>query len=325
MAVPRGALHLSKKRGGNFLGGILKGAGGLLGIAAGIAPMALGGFGGVSGLVSGGLPLTAVSGLAGGPNALAALNGMQQGRMNAAAMAAMRKRMAARQGLDDDDLSMDDEMGYMSEFENAPAANSPGAMVFRVTCTGHNEVGGVGQIYWMQDETVQDGGKATKRSVAWVDPILLAKQGEAAPSRIVRGYFAFQGASIDPAIVEIGKTVTVSVKLPLPEEPKVHVVVVARNAKTGAMWQLSPGEAGVYRAEIPIDDKFAKNDQTISILAYASGGESDGRSKKAEDAISGAGMWKLEKAFEYNPRIVASRNRLDLRLTVVQTSKQSER
>lgn len=333
LAVPRGALHLSKKRGGGFsLGGILKGAGSLLNVAAGVAPMALGGFGGLPGLGGGGA-LSAVTGLAGGGNPLGGLGGLAGKLPGGVALpngANMKKMMEAMQkagaqgGMSDELMrslmsahgdGMDDEFGA-----DAPSPNSPGALVFRVTCSGYNEVGGVGQIYWMQDETVQDNGKDKARSVAWVDPICLAKDGDSLPSRIVRGYFAFADSGIEPAIVEMGQTVTIFAKLPLPEEPKVDLVVLARNAKTGEAWELSLGADGVYKAEIPVDKKFAKNDQTISILAYPRAG-TEGRSKKAEDAIKGAGLWKLDKRFEYNPRIIASRNRADLRLTVVEPAK----
>jgi hypothetical protein len=346
LAVPRGALHLTKKKGGNFLGGILKGAGSLLNVAAGVAPMAMGGLGGlgslgnVAGLAGGSNPLGAISGLAGGGNPLGALAGsggrlsggagMPQG-MDMRKMMEMAKKNALAAGVDS--KMLDEAMkGYGGMFgdddggfgEDAPAANAPGAMILRVTAAGRSEAGGVGQLYWMQDETVQEEGKEKKRTSAWVDPICLAKEGDELPSRIVRGYFAIVDGGLDPAIVEVGKTVTVAIKLPLPDEPKVDLVVIARNAKTGETWELTPDkEPGVYKAEIPVDKaKFAKNDQTLSILAYARDPKVEGRSKKAEDAISGAGLWKLDKRFEYNPRIVASRNRVDLRLTVVEPAKE---
>jgi hypothetical protein len=331
MAVPRGALHLTKRR-GSFFGGLLKGAGGLLNVAAGLAPMAMGGFGGIPGLAGGGLPLAAMSGLSGAGNPLSAASGLlaaqsalstfkgaHGGAPSPAAMEAMRRRASARRLSRDDNSEQDADVDLAFEFGSAPAANSPGAMIFRIASPGREEVGGVGQIYWIQDDTIDVGGKKRKQTTAWVDPVWLAKQGEGAPSRIVRGYFAFQAASVDPAIVETGQKVTISARLPLPEEPKVQVVVVARNAKTGATWQLLPSEGAVYRAEIPVEDGFSKNDQTISVLAYAASGE-EGRSKKAEDAIDRAGMWKLERPYEYNPKIVSSRNRLDLRLTVVPAS-----
>jgi hypothetical protein len=345
LAVPRGALHLSKKKGGNFLGGILKGAGSLLNVAAGVAPMAMGGFGGlgsVAGLAGGGNPLSAVTGLAGGGNPLGGLGGLQAlagsagkfaggagfpGGMDPRKMMEMMKKNGALAGMDSD--SLDELMKsyggmFGGEDGGQPAANAPGTMILRVTSAGRSEAGGVGQLYWMQEETVQEAGKEKKRTVAWVDPICLAKEGDELPSRIVRGYFAIVDGGLDPAIVEIGKTVTVAVRLPLPDEPKVDLVVLARNAKTGETWELTPDkEPGVYKAEIPVDKaKFAKNDQTLSVLAYARDPKMEGRSKKAEDAINGAGLWKLDKRFEYNPRIVASRNRVDFRLTVVEPAKE---
>src|SRR5205823_10295244 len=128
------------------------------------------------------------------------------------------------------------------------------------------------------------------RSVAWMDPIWLSKEGEKEPSRIVRGYFALANPHAAPAIVELGQNVTISVWLPMPAEPKVNVVVIARNEKTHEIFELQPAERGIFQSEIPVDKRFTKNDQTISILAYAADSERGGRSRKAEDAIAGAGL-----------------------------------
>ena len=339
--VSREDLHLVKRRkGGGFLGGLFKGVGNIVNVAAGFAPMML--TGGLSGLAGGGLsglaggnPLGAASGLiGGGKGPLGALSGAVGGGFpgfpggklpgGMTGITPEMMKMMSQGGMPGGDYlsklmaqygGMDGEMGG-----GEPAANSPGALPFRVTLAGHMEVGGVSQVYWMQEEPIEENGKKKSRTVAWVDPIWLAKTGEEAPSRIVRGFFAFQDAAIDPAIVEIGRNVTLAVKLPLPDEPKVDVIVVARNSKTGEIWQLDPAGDGVFKAEIPVDKKgFGKDDQTISVLAYAADPATPGRNKKAEDAIKG--LWKLDKPYEYNPKIVASRNRVDLRLTVVEPAK----
>jgi hypothetical protein len=98
-------------------------------------------------------------------------------------------------------------------------------------------------------------------------------------------------------------------------------VVVARNNKTGEMYELERLEQGLYGAEIAIDKRFPKNDQTFTILAYAEQDERPGRSKKVEESLVGQGYFKPDKPFLYNPLMLVSRNRAEVVLTVVEPSR----
>ncbi len=330
LSVPRDVLHLSPKRkGGNFLGSILGGVSKLTSIAASVAPMAIGagalgglalpgGAGGIGQIIGGGgIPNLGEIGQGIGQFAAVGMGGVGQMKPTAAQIEMVKKMMPP--GMNTEYL--DSMMNMYGANSQEPTANSPGALVLRVVRTGSSEVGGIAQVYWLQNSEVEENGKSVKRSEVWLDPIWLSKDGGKAPSRIVRGYFAISDAHADPPIVEFGQTLTLSVELPLPEEPRVNVVVLAHNAKTGETFELAPAGDGLYRAAVPVDKKFAQNDQVISILAYPREAGASGRSDKEEDAISGAGLWKLDKPFVYNPRLIASRNRLDLKVTVVEPAR----
>jgi hypothetical protein len=202
-----------------------------------------------------------------------------------------------------------------------PERALPGAMVMKVSSPGHNDAVSVARVYWMQEEVYRSKGKEQKALTAWVDPAKMSTAGAEKPSIIASDYLTFTEARLEPSIAEPGQTVTISVRLPTPPDPRTPVVVVARNNKTGQYVHLLPGGDGYYHGEIVVDKKFPKNDQTYCVLAYAEQDDRPGRNKKAEDAINGAGLFHAEKPFVYNPLLLVSRNRAELTLTVVEPPK----
>lgn len=197
------------------------------------------------------------------------------------------------------------------------ARNMPGALVMKVAHPGHNDAVAVARVYWMQQELYTAGGKQQKALSAWIDPVHLTSAHAEERSRIEADYLYFSGARLEPSIAMPGQTVILSARLPRPPEPNTPVVVVARNDRNGRTYLLSPAGGDLYRAEIDVDEKYPRHDQTITILAYAEQSEQPGRSKKVEDAIARAGLWNPKKPYVYNPLLVASRNRAEVTLTVV--------
>jgi hypothetical protein len=141
------------------------------------------------------------------------------------------------------------------------------------------------------------------------------------PSRIKSEYLRFAAARLEPSLAEPGQRVRILAKLPSPPDPAIYTVVVARNSRTGQKWELSPIGDGRYEGEFVVDKHFPRDDQTISILAYAAQEQKPGRRPDAERAIEGAGLWDTKKPYRYDPLLVVSRNRADLVLTVVSSKK----
>lgn len=193
----------------------------------------------------------------------------------------------------------------------------PGALVIKAVAPDRKDLIGVAKVYWMQQETFKAGGKQSRTVAAWLDPVRLASVSSEAPSIVSSEYLHFTGARLQPSIAEVGQKVRIIATLPAPPEPAIYPVVVARNERTGQMWELEYVEAGVYEGEITVDKKFPKDDQIISILAYASKDTKPGRRKEVEDSLKRAGLWDIKKPYRYDPLLVVSRNRADLTLTVV--------
>lgn len=193
----------------------------------------------------------------------------------------------------------------------------PGALVIKAVAPDRKDLVGIAKVYWMQQETFKAGGKQSRTVAAWLDPVHLAPVTSEASSIISSEYLHFTAARLEPSIAEVGQRVRILAKLPAPPEPPIYPIVVARNNRTGQMWELEYVEAGIYEGEFVVDKKFPQHDQTISILAYASKDTKPGRRKEVEDSLNRAGMWDIKKPFRYDPLLVVSRNRADLTLTVV--------
>jgi hypothetical protein len=197
------------------------------------------------------------------------------------------------------------------------ARKEPGALLIKAVSPNAKDLIGVAKVYWMQQETFKAGGKQTRTVAAWLDPVQLASVSSSQESVIDTDYLHFTGARLEPSIAEVGQRVRIVAALPSPPEPQVYVVVVARNNRTGQMWELTHVEGDFYAGEFVVDKKFPRDDQTISILAYASKDTQPGRRAEVERAIQGAGLWDMKKPFRYDPLLIVSRNRADVTLTVV--------
>jgi hypothetical protein len=197
----------------------------------------------------------------------------------------------------------------------------PGAMVIKAVSPGTKDLVAIGRVYWVQKETFRAGGKETKNLAAWLDPIQLQRTESEKPSTIGTETLTFTGARLEPSIAEPGDRVRIMARLPLPLQPTVYITVVARNNRTGQKWELLPERNGVYAIDIEVDKRFPKDDQTISILAYAAQENKPGRRGDVERAIEKSGLWDPNKIFVPNPLLAVSRNRADLTLTVVAPSK----
>lgn len=197
----------------------------------------------------------------------------------------------------------------------------PGSLLIKVIGPDSSDVVGVSHIYWMQEETLSAGGRSKKTLAAWLDPVRLESVDGDAPSKIDGAYLRFVNTHIEPSIAEPGQVVRIVTRLPMPPSPEINVIVVARNNRTGKIWELTRDNDGYFNTEIQIDKRFPHDDQIISLVAYAADEKHPGRRPKAEGAIEHSGIWDARKPFVYDPALVASRNRADVTLTVVSPSR----
>jgi hypothetical protein len=200
----------------------------------------------------------------------------------------------------------------------------PGALAMKVTMPGRNDAVAAASVYWMQEEVYRAGRKEQRVLSAWMDPVALSPVDSKTDSAIGSTYLLFSEARIEPSIAEPGQVVILTASIPTPPEPRTPIVVVARNNRTGQIIPLSHAGDGRYRGEISVDKKHPKDDQIFSIVAYPEQTDETGRSKQVEDAIRKAGLFDPGRPFVYNPLLVASRNRAEVTLTVVEPARRKK-
>lgn len=196
--------------------------------------------------------------------------------------------------------------------------SAPGVVTIRVAAEDGETIAGLSRVYWMQEEIYRAGGRESRALVAWLDPVLLAEPGARGRSTLGSDLLSFTEARLQPAIVERGGQVRIGVTFKSATEPRTPVVIVARNSRTGEMFELERAGADRYEATFEVGRKHPLHDQVITVIAYAGQDTRPGRLPEVERALLKAGYWDPKKRFVYNPLVVASRNRVELTLTVVQ-------
>ena len=290
LAVPRHLLHLDKKRVG-FATQVFNGVSHFVGDAAGFVANPL--RAGVHAITS-----SQAAGIAGGPIA--------QGGVLAGGVV------------------VDQLLFKMTPQHKTPAAGArkqPGSLLIKAVAPDSHDLLGIAQVYWAQQEVFRAGGKQSKTLAVWVDPVKMAGADTETESKAASDFLRFTSARLEPSIAEVGQTVRITATLPAPPAPAVYVTVVARNNRTGQKWELAPIGNNRYAGEFTVDKRFSRDDQTISVIAYAAQPDAPGRRKNVESAIEGAGLWDARKPYHYDPLLVVSRNRADLTLTVVEPAR----
>jgi len=195
---------------------------------------------------------------------------------------------------------------------------SPGVVTMRIYAEGHEPVAGLNRVYWMQEEVYRAGGSEQRALVAWLDPVRLGDHLSDRAGELSSEVMCFTAARITPSIVQRGHEVSISVTFRHAPEPRTPIVVVARNSRTGKMLELQRTGPDSYGCTFVVDQKSPLNDQIITVIAYAAQDTRPGRLPDVERALLRAGFWDPRKRFVYNPLTVASRNRVELTLTVVE-------
>lgn len=195
--------------------------------------------------------------------------------------------------------------------------SAPGVVTMRVYADGHEDVAGLSRVYWMQEEVYRVGGGEQRAMVAWLDPVRLGSAG-GGRSVLSSDLLCFTEARVSPAIVERGQEVTLSVTFHQASDPRTPVVIVARNSRTGQMYELERVGPDRYACRFMVDKRNPLNDQILTVIAYAGQDTRPGRLPDVERALLRSGLWDPGRRFVYNPLLVAGRNRVEVTLTVVE-------
>lgn len=208
-----------------------------------------------------------------------------------------------------------------SVLPEVPDEDGPGVFIAKVVCPGYQDYQGPVQAYWM--DPPDDEGDNTLDF--WLDPIALAPRTDDKESKLRSGprgeFMRLRQAALEPSIAPRNSSFTISVRLTIPPEAVEGIKVIARSDRTEEMVPLEPvaEDPGLFRGQMKVGAEWPLNDQKIILLALRSvPASADGpRSAVPEVLAEKLSLWKARK-FTFDPQILASRDREELTLTVVE-------
>jgi hypothetical protein len=211
----------------------------------------------------------------------------------------------------------------------------PGEVRIAVTAPGYQEIKAKAGAYWMEaaEEPARDAPKEQREAAvgprAWLELVKLAPAAMGDKKSAVENVAVLLAEPrLEPSLAPAGGTVRLSVKLNAPPPPPGRTLlamrVFAREDKKHVVAELKPGEgpnANVYSGELVLDPKTPAGDTTITLVALrAEPVEVNLRESKTDpllDFARGLDDLDADKPYEFDPRIMASENRLDVTLTIL--------
>lgn len=206
----------------------------------------------------------------------------------------------------------------------------PGEVFLSVTAPGFKELKEKVGAYWLEPPCeASTDGKTPKTGVrAWLETVKLAPAAAAdKKSEVENCAVLLSEARAEPGLAAAGTPVKVFVKLATPGNQPLNVRVFAREDKKRTVVELKPqqGAPGVFVGDIPLDADLKPGDTVISLVALKADPIEVKINKDKADALldfaKGLDDMDADKAYEYDPRIMASENRVDLMLTVLDPKK----
>ncbi len=180
--------------------------------------------------------------------------------------------------------------------------------------------------YWLEGAST-DKAKPLGMQ-AWVDTVKLAPIAGDKKSDVVQEALTLTEPTIDQPLLAAGSPVKLKVKLLSPPGPDHRVRVFAREARKDVVVELTPQEGAdknIYVGTLTLDLKTPAGETTVSIAALrAEPVDVKLDPKKADplnEFVRRLDDMRANKPYQYDPRIMASENRIDLKLNVLDAKK----
>lgn len=206
----------------------------------------------------------------------------------------------------------------------------PGEVFLSVIAPGYKELKAKAGAYWLEPSNpASPDGKTPESGVrAWLETVKLAPIAAADKNcEVENNAILLSDARAEPALAVAGTTVKLLVKLAVPGNQALKIRVFAREDKKRTIVELNPqeGAPGVFIGDLPLDAKLDVGDTVVTLIALrAEPIEVKLKKDKADPLLEFAkGLDDMDagKTYEFDPRIMASENRLDLTITVLDPKK----
>jgi hypothetical protein len=205
------------------------------------------------------------------------------------------------------------------------ASGQKGQAALLVSAAGFKEARVTVGAYWMEHPKVEKGKRPGMQ--AWLDTIQIAPVSGNKGASVVQQVLTLSNPIVEPTLAPAGSPIKIQVKLNIPPGPERRVRVFAREARKDIVVELThqPGTDNIYAGTMTLDKKAPAGPTAISVGALrALPIEVNLDPKKVDPLQSFVARlddMKAGHAYEYDPRIMASENRLDLNLTVLEPKK----
>lgn len=203
-----------------------------------------------------------------------------------------------------------------------------GQALIAVSASNFKEAKGKAGAYWLEGAST-DKDKPLGIQ-AWLETVKLAPTMGDKPSEIAQEALTLAEPVLEPTLVPSGGTVKIQVKLQSPPGPENKVRVFARESRKDIVLELFPQQGAdktLYVGTLTLDPKTPHGETTLTIAALrADPLEVKLNNKKADpllEFVRRLDDMEASKPYEYDPRIMASENRLDIKLTVLDAKKET--
>lgn len=203
--------------------------------------------------------------------------------------------------------------------KHSRAALLPGEVEIQVSAKDYKEGRGKAGAYWIAPASTT--GAPLNGPQAWLEPVKLAPAAGAKKSEVADAAVLLSDPHLDPAMATPNSTLKIDVKLAMPAEPKMDIRIFAREEKKHTIAELKPGANGVWAGELQLDPKEPLGDTKVSIVALHTDPVEVHLSARKDDPLMefARQMDSLDpsRAYDFDPRIMASENRLDVAVTIL--------
>lgn len=203
----------------------------------------------------------------------------------------------------------------------------PGEVSLLISAPQYKEFRGPSGAYWLDATGSLDHGQASAAQ-AWLDTVRLAPTTGDKNSDVQDQAAHLTDPTMDAALAAAGTMVKITVHLQTPTDPAVKVRVVAREQKTHQVAELTPQGNGVYAGDLALDPKMPLGDTTVTVAALkAAPVDTPLPSGKEGDPLLALAAHlddlDADKPYRFDPRVTASENRIDLKMTILDPKQES--
>ena len=199
----------------------------------------------------------------------------------------------------------------------------PGEVFLSISAPGFQDLQGKAGAYWL--EPAAPSGDTPMGPRAWLETAKLAPTGSDKKSEIEGVALQLAEPQLEPSLAPPGAPVKLRVRLQRPAGQPLNVRVFAREDRMRKVVELKLQEENLFAGELVLDPRTSPGDTTVTLVALkAEPVEVDLKESKEDPLLHFAERLDdldADKPYEFDPRIMASENRLDLKLTILDPEK----